>query len=196
MKTEKLGRALANHHHWLAWEGGGESSSLSRASSRKPESQEGPRGQERGREHQSHGKGTGQGCLPARLLQLGQPLLRGLCGERGHGNGLLQLPGGAGGMEELVTAGQSPPSAEGETETPEEKSWPKARWRMTFHRLRGALGSQAGVLGRPRAAPTDILAESCSSTSAPSHAPETIPPHFLSSPSFCLGMHRDTREQK
>ena len=22
MKTEKLGRALANHHHWLAWEGG------------------------------------------------------------------------------------------------------------------------------------------------------------------------------
>lgn len=43
-----------------------------------------------------------------------------------------------------MTAGQSPPSAEGETETPEEKSWPKGRRLMAFHCLRGLWAARPG----------------------------------------------------
>lgn len=62
------------------------------------------------------------------------------------------------------------------TETPEEKSWLRARQLMTCYQPRGALVRQAWVLGRPTAMRIDLLAEPRSSTSAPRLAPETIPP--------------------
>lgn len=123
--------------------GGGESSVPSRTASRKPESQEGPRGQQSGWEHQSHGKGPGQG-----LHRLDQPRLWGLCGQAGRGNGPPQLPGGAVGTEALERAAQSPPSAEGETETPKE-NWPEARQPVTRRGL-SVLWAAVPGCGGPR----------------------------------------------
>lgn len=62
------------------------------------------------------------------------------------------------------------------TETPEEKSWLRARQLMTCYQPRGAPVRQAWVPGRPTATRIDLLAEPRSSTSAPGLAPETIPP--------------------
>lgn len=90
--------------------GGGESSVPSRASSRKPESQEGPHGQESGWEHRSHGKGTGQGGLfvsppppagpapalgslwPERPWERAPTAPRRGCGDRGAGEGRSEPP--------------------------------------------------------------------------------------------------------
>lgn len=113
------------------------------------------------------GRGRGRAaCLSARLRRPGQPWLRGLCGQGGRGNEQRQLPGGAVGTED----GRSePPVCRGETETPEEKSWPEAMQPMTRHRL--CPGSPAWRLGDLTSSAGSR--EPPSNKSAPGRAPKT-----------------------
>lgn len=67
------------------------------------------------------------------------------------------------------------PAAERETESPEEKSWPKARRLMTHHPLSVLWAARPGCWGEALQRPPR-LAGSCSHTSAIGHAPHAIPP--------------------
>lgn len=144
------------------------------ASSRKPESQEGPRGQESSRERESHGKGTGQGRLPASLPPPAGPAwLRGLwraraweqspsAPRRGWGDG---------------AAGDSrskAPSAEGETETQR-----GAYRKPTCHPLRVLWAAQARTLGTQQHPPPGPWPGVLFQHIGPSHAPETPRPPRL-----------------
>ena len=124
--------------------GGGESFWPSRASSRKPESREGPRGQESGREHQSHGKGTGQGRPPppagpapaSGSLRQVRPWEQAQATPRRSWR-----DGGAGDSR------SEPPFHRRGPETPEEKSWLRARQLMTCYQPRGLWSGRPGCQG-------------------------------------------------
>lgn len=105
-----------------------------RASSRKPESQEGPRGQESGQPGAPvPWEGDGQSLAPA-SSSWASPGCGVSAASEAVGTGS-SAPGGGWGDGGAAESRSEPPSAEREPETPEEKSWPKATLPRTCHGL-------------------------------------------------------------
>lgn len=137
---------------------------------RKPESQEGPGAPESGREHQSTGKGTGQGAPPP---PAGPSPGRGLCAAVRPREQAQAAPRRARGDGRAGDSGSEPPSTR-RTETPEEKSWLRARQLMTYYQQGGLQAGRPGCRDPQPRALTSWL--SPVPASAPRLAPETTPP--------------------